>query len=185
MMPIGPLMIEHRLIERMIEVLKQELSRLEKQGEPDPVFIETLVDFIRTYADRCHHGKEEDILFRDLKKKDLSPEHEQVMEELVQEHVQGRELTRRLVEAKRLYLEGDTEALWSIIEGMRSLVDFYPRHIEKEDRHFFMPIMKHFSQEEREALLREEYEFDRKLIHEKYEKVVVEAEQRLRSEKGK
>ena len=36
----------------------------------DPVFIDTAVDFIHTYADRCHHGKEEDILFKALAAKD-------------------------------------------------------------------------------------------------------------------
>jgi hemerythrin-like domain-containing protein len=36
------------------------------------LFIDTAVDFIRTYADRCHHGKEEDILFRNLAKKKTS-----------------------------------------------------------------------------------------------------------------
>ena len=43
--------------------------RLEKNLPPvevDPVFIDTAVDFIRTYADRCHHGKEEDLLFKAL-----------------------------------------------------------------------------------------------------------------------
>lgn len=64
--PIGPLMIEHRLIERMISEMKNETERIRNGEKPDLSFIETAVDFIRTYADACHHGKEEDILFRDL-----------------------------------------------------------------------------------------------------------------------
>jgi len=86
MMPIGPLMIEHRLIERMIEVMKRQLQRWETEGKADSSFIETAVDFIRTYADRCHHGKEEDILFRDLSKKPVSSDHRRIMEELREEH---------------------------------------------------------------------------------------------------
>lgn len=63
-MPIGPLMKKHRLIERMIALMERELFRLKDGKEMDPVFIDVAADFIRTYADRCHHGKEEDILFR-------------------------------------------------------------------------------------------------------------------------
>ncbi|MBD3255222.1 MAG: cation-binding protein, partial [Candidatus Lokiarchaeota archaeon] len=78
MLPIGPLMIEHRLIERMVDVLKAELDKIKKTGEVDPFFIDLSVDFFRTYADETHHGKEEDILFRELKKKSLNPEHEKM-----------------------------------------------------------------------------------------------------------
>lgn len=176
MMPIGPLMIEHRLIERMIGVMKQELQWLEKERKINPVFVETAVDFIRTYADRCHHGKEEDILFRDLKKKTLSPEHRRIMEELIEEHVWGRETTGRLVEANASYLKGDGEALSTIIDCMRSLVEFYPKHIEKEDKLFFIPVMEYFSEEEKDSMLKEGYEFDRNLIHEKYKDLVTQAE---------
>jgi hemerythrin-like domain-containing protein len=83
MMPIGPLMIEHRLIERMIDVMREELNLFEKEKELDSDFVEMGVDFIRTYADRCHHGKEEDILFRELGIKKLKDEHRHTMEELV------------------------------------------------------------------------------------------------------
>lgn len=74
MMPIGPLMIEHRLIERMVKTIKGELRKISEENEVNVIFIDTAVDFFRTYADRCHHGKEEDILFRDLAKKPLSPD---------------------------------------------------------------------------------------------------------------
>ena len=86
MKPIGPLMREHRLIERMLSVFEGETRKMTEKGKVDPLFIDTAVDFIRTYADRTHHGKEEDILFRDLMKKRLSPEHTRIMEELVAEH---------------------------------------------------------------------------------------------------
>ena len=66
MKPIGALMIEHRLIERMIELMRLERESMSKHAKADTHFIEHAVDFIRTYADKCHHGKEEDILFRQL-----------------------------------------------------------------------------------------------------------------------
>jgi hemerythrin-like domain-containing protein len=62
----APLMIEHRLIERMIHVVNHALELVERTKAVDPVFVDLAIDFIRTYADRTHHGKEEDILFRKL-----------------------------------------------------------------------------------------------------------------------
>jgi hemerythrin-like domain-containing protein len=180
MQPIAPLMIEHRLIERMIKAMCEELDRIKATGKADTGFIETAADFIRTYADGCHHGKEEDILFRDLEKKAMTEEHKAIMQELVEEHRWGRKATRELLEAKNRYQQGDTGALSTITDRMKSLVEFYPRHIEKEDRHFFIPVMKYFNESEKDAMLEEEHEFDRQFIHEKYKDVVTEAEERQR-----
>ena len=179
MLPVGPLMIEHRLIERMIEVMKRRLDQWEGEGKADTSFIETAVDFIRTYADRCHHGKEEDILFRDLVNKPISKDHKRVVEELMADHRKGRDLTGKLVEANDAYRNGDDKAVFTIFDCVKSLVEFYPKHIEKEDRHFFIPVMEYFSSEEKEAMLEEEYAFDRELIHEVYRTYVKKAEEGL------
>jgi hemerythrin-like domain-containing protein len=101
-----------------------------------------------------------------------------MMEELIDEHRQGRETIRRLAEACNLYSEGDTSAADDVRAELRWLGEFYPRHIEKEDKHFFLPVMKHFTEQEREAMLGEEYEFDRKLIHEVYGRIVEGFEER-------
>jgi hemerythrin-like domain-containing protein len=172
MMPIGPLMIEHRLIERMVKVIRGELQKISEENEVDVLFIDTAVDFFRTYADRCHHGKEEDILFRDLDKKPLSTEHKKTMQELIQEHVYARKTVGRLVEAKEKYIQHDNNALEDIVAIISELVEFYPKHIEKEDKHFFIPVMKYFTKQEQDDMLQEFWEFDRKLIHEKYKAVV-------------
>lgn len=177
MLPIGPMMIEHRLIERMIKVMNHALLRAEEQRKIDPRFIETATDFIRAYADRCHHGKEEDILFRELRKKKIAPEHQTVMEELIEEHKRGRQVTGRLVEANSRYMKGDEGALPEIFECIRTLIGFYPKHIEKEDKHFFLPIMGYFSKDEKDAMLMEGYRFDADLLHEEYQKIVQEKEQ--------
>ena len=178
MMPIGPLMIEHRLIERMLAVARGELERFWREKRINPEFVMGLVDFIRLYADRCHHGKEEDILFRELAGKPLTEEHRGIVAELVREHQWARQQTREMVEATRRYSEGDQEAYLTVTARLSALTDFYPRHIEKEDQHFFLPAMRYFSEEERDKMLREGIAFDSTLIHEKYKAVVAEAEQR-------
>jgi hemerythrin-like domain-containing protein len=52
----------------------------------------------------------------------------------------------------------------------------FPKHIEKEDKHFFYPILDYFTGKEQDAMLQEFWEFDKKMIHEKYKKVVEEYE---------
>jgi hemerythrin-like domain-containing protein len=134
--------------------------------------VDTAVDFIRVYADRTHHGKEEDIMFRDLRKKKLSDEDLKAMEDLIEEHVFSRNTTKALVEANSRYRKGDKAALAEITACLKTLVDFYPKHIAKEDHEFFPAVRAYFTAQEDRAMLDEFWEFDRKMIHEKYEAVV-------------
>lgn len=171
MLAVYPLMIEHRLIERMISVLRSELGHISDAKNPNLVLVDAAVDFIRTYADRTHHGKEEDILFRDLNRKRLPPAMREVQNDLVREHIFARGETAALVEAKDRHLKGDLGALAEMAAHMRTLVEFYPKHIEKEDESFFIQSMDFFTAEEQQAMLSEFRDFDRRMIHEKYEKV--------------
>ena len=174
--PTGPLVWEHRLIERMIALMREQLELIDETGAIDPHFIDTATDFIRTYADRCHHGKEEDILFRELAKKDLDPALKADMDGLIADHVYGRQTTGRLVAANAAYRAGDAGALTDIRSAIQTLVDFYPGHIAKEDKHFCRPCLAYFSEEEKRAMLAESAEFDAQLIHEKYHSVVAALE---------
>ena len=185
MQPIGPLMIEHRLIERMVTLMRRDLERIRANilVDPefafvDPVFIDVAVDFMRTYADHCHHGKEEDILFAALAKKELAPDLRKILEELTGEHVLAREYTKELVKAKEDYLREEPEAVNQILFCLDRLTAMYPRHILKEDQHFFISAMPYFTPEEKDAMLARMWEFDRKLIHDKYEGTVSAIENR-------
>jgi hemerythrin-like domain-containing protein len=168
----GPLMIEHRLIERMISVIKDVLGKIESKHRVDPMFVDIAVDFIRVYADRTHHGKEEDILFRELNNKPLTAEDRQIMKELIEEHVFGRQTTKALVDANTRYWNGDATALTDIAAKLQTLIEFYPKHIEKEDKVFFPSSRSYFTDKEDQTMLAEFWEFDRKMIHEKYNSVV-------------
>jgi hemerythrin-like domain-containing protein len=59
---------------------------------------------------------------------------------------------------------------------LKALVEFYPKHIEKEDKHFFTPSMECFSPQEQQAMLNDFWDFDRKIIHDHYAKVLDELE---------
>ncbi len=96
MKPVAPLMIEHRLIDRMLALLALEHRRIVESENIDYGFLDVSIDFLKTYVDKYHHGKEEDILFRELDEKPLSPEDRKMLNELIEEHGRTRKAVRRL-----------------------------------------------------------------------------------------
>ena len=176
LLPIEALMNEHRLIERMIPPIRKELLKMEEKAAVDSKFVEIIVDFIRIYADRCHHGKEEGVLFRELSKKPISTEHATMMKGLIEEHVYTRKTTSNLEKANQRYINGDIEAREALGKFLNDLAEFYSKHIEKEDKQFFYPSMEYFSPREQEMMLQEFWDFDRRLVHENYSRVLGELE---------
>lgn len=166
----GLLMIEHRLIEKVLIVAKQKAIST-TEIDYNPIFIETIVDFIKTYADRTHHGKEENILFVELSKKKLDTEDLRIMNELIDEHKQTRAKVKEVVELNEKYKGGDRKVVPMIVDAIIWLAGFYPVHIKKEDAEFFPNAEKYFNKSELDNLLNKFYEFDRNMIHEKYQNV--------------
>lgn len=178
MLPIGPLMIEHRLIEQVIEDVGSELSRLRAGAEPDLTYLATVIDFLRTYADRTHHGKEEDILFAELRERQLEPELADIMQALLADHQRARRATGRLAEAVAVLSAGGKAEVAAIEGPLAELAALYPVHIATEDKHFFKPAMGYFTRREQDDMLRRFREFDGTLIHQRYQRVVETLTQR-------
>lgn len=176
---IGILMYEHQIILRMIAVMRRKAEAVMEGEDIDPVFIATVVDFIRTYADRCHHGKEEAILFDALEAKQLTAEDTAAMGRLVADHVWARGRTAELVDLSARYFAGESALLPEVARKALELASFYPEHIEREDRHFFRTAVGYLAPDEREAISAACREFDRMLIHEKYQSITQDMEHRL------
>jgi hemerythrin-like domain-containing protein len=182
--PTELLMREHRLIERMVVVLADTLQTTHDIEKTDVEIIIAGVEFFEGYADRTHHGKEEDILFEELSNKRLSDADARTMQELMQEHIWTRQVVGRLASANTRYARGDEGALHTMLYEMGRLVPFYPTHIEKEEQHFFGPAMDYFTPAEQQAMLRRLTEFDSRLIHDHYSRTVEEQERRHRVPAG-
>ncbi len=168
MLPIAPLMIEHRVIEKMVAIIENEVDWCDQNSSINIGLVDTVIDFMQNYGDRCHHGKEEEILFRELKKKKMSDEHMAIMNELIDEHRQSKNKVAELTVARDRYIQGDKMALPDIVECLRFLKALYPAHIEREDKIFFQPSMEYFSAREKDEMLKQEIEFDRHIIHRIY-----------------
>lgn len=172
MLAAGPLMIEHRVIERMIKILERAADAAGGSRGFLPGLIETALDFLGNYADRCHHGKEEGILFAELDKKPLKAQHRKLLGELLNEHEEARKLTASLALLAMQAKPGDAAAVTAMQSKIRELVSLYKTHIEKEDKRFFIPVMEYFSSKAQSRLLESFCGFDSGLVHEQYSKVL-------------
>jgi hemerythrin-like domain-containing protein len=169
-------MREHRLIERMVNLLQEEFKKGGDGTEIDPDFIATAVDFFKVYADRTHHGKEEDILFRELSDKDLSQKHKEMMNQLLEDHRTARKLVGAIAASNHSYINGEAYSQQRLKEASQDLVELYTTHIHTEDKEFFYPIMDYFTEEEQDNMLQEFWDFDKHMTHERYNQLVERCE---------
>lgn len=54
----------HKAIKSMLEVLEKVCEELELGEKVDLKHLRRILDFMKTFADKCHHGEEEDLLFQ-------------------------------------------------------------------------------------------------------------------------
>lgn len=91
---------EHEALLHALELLdhlSQRLRHPERGQTVDPQDLERLTGFFREFADRCHHGKEEDLLFPALGQAGLVPP-DALQQALLDEHEQGRQALRAMQE---------------------------------------------------------------------------------------
>ncbi len=166
------------MIEKMLYLFKVEIKKIHEENLVNTMFIDLATDFIKTYADLTHHGKEEKILFRELAGKKLLPEQAKIMNELLADHDVVRTSSNRLLDAKKRYLHGE-DTSQEIISILKDLAQFYAGHIEKEEERFFVSVADYFSDAERERIANEFGEFDRNVIHWKYRRAATSLEERM------
>ncbi|MGB5137147.1 MAG: hemerythrin domain-containing protein, partial [Candidatus Zixiibacteriota bacterium] len=93
---------------------------------------EKIVDFIRSFADGCHHGKEESHLFVALEAEGASRESGPVGM-MLHEHELGRALVKQMADNIVGASKGDEASLSSYINGAVGYVQLLRAHIQKED----------------------------------------------------
>ncbi len=123
---------EHRLIIRMLAILEKNAALTEAGAFADYRFYLDAVDFIRNYADRYHHAKEEDILFEALVANGM-PRHNSPVAAMLMEHDQGRAYVQAMETAARNALAGKEGMDGTIAENAAGYLALLREHIAKED----------------------------------------------------
>ena len=129
---IDILIAEHKVILQVVDGL-QKLSKVLRTGLPvDIALLRDAVTFMREYADHCHHGKEEDLLFPAFIEHGVPPQGCPIAA-LLHEHKAGRELVGRLENAIEDYQKSESGAGEAVTAAIDGIVKLYPNHIWKED----------------------------------------------------
>jgi hemerythrin-like domain-containing protein len=119
--PLKALVEEHRLIKRWLALIPEVIMHIDLESEEDRRLVLQGVDFIRSYADRYHHAKEEEILFKYFDQK------LDILKVMYEDHAQGRSHAKAIAEAVE---RRDREVLGDHLKAYRELL---AEHIRKED----------------------------------------------------
>jgi len=131
--PIEILMKEHRLIEQVLGSLETYAAEAETGLAMDRPVVADYAAFFRGFADACHHGKEEDILFQRMIERGM-PRESGPLAVMLHEHQVGRRHVGALHQVgEGAGLLGVVERQ-SVLENAAGFVPLLRTHILKEDR---------------------------------------------------
>lgn len=133
--PTGVLREEHRTILRVLDVLEHLLDQ-GREGDWDLDALEDCVAFFRLFADACHHGKEEDLLFPELESRGM-PREGGPIGVMLMEHRQGRNFVSQMARSIERLRSGDEEERMRLENAGRGYVSLLRNHIVKEDNVLF------------------------------------------------
>ncbi|MCC6406130.1 MAG: hemerythrin domain-containing protein [Planctomycetes bacterium] len=146
MKPTDILSAEHRVIEVVLDALEHLIVDTRRTGVLELESAKSALKFIRTFADRCHHGKEEDLLFTKIYERGM-PRGVGPVAVMLDEHELGRRYVRDMLAAVDAFERGDHAAARPFADHAADYVELLRDHIAKEDGVLF-PMA--------EAMLRDE-----------------------------
>ena len=138
---------EHENILKVVSALEFKIEQL-KDKDIDPTFFKKVIDFIRNYADKFHHAKEEDILFKEFNKcAEEGCVHCNPVEQMLIEHDEG----RRNVKLMESGLNEKNKS--KLIEGANGYIELIREHIFKEDNILYPMVDEALSTEVKKTML--------------------------------
>jgi len=174
--PTALLSDEHRVIERVLAALERLTEK------PAIEFVEAwrkALDFIRHFADQCHHLKEEKILFPAMEAHGIPNEGGPIGMMLL-EHQEARSYVAAMFDALGKIAAGDPSAQSVLIDNAKQYLRLLHEHIQKEDDVLFRMADEVIPEDEQRQLLKsfETHEAEEMGagVHEKYLKIAAELE---------
>jgi hemerythrin-like domain-containing protein len=156
--PTQVLKDEHALILEALDAIERKVTALEAGAAPDRGYFEKAVQFLRTFADQCHHGKEENLLFKTMVDRGF-PRQGGPIAVMLHEHETGRSFIRGIAEGAAA-VGTDPGAAKKIIENGRGYIGLLRAHIDKENHVLFPMADNVLSSEDQEHLGKEFERFE-------------------------
>ncbi len=154
MKPTEILKEEHGGINLMFRILYEIVYTIKGGDDPDFEVLGKSIEFLKVFADRCHHGKEEDLLFPALLG---NPDAEKIIEGLLVDHERGRSYVAGMESSLKKWKDGEKGAGERWIVFMEGYLKLLREHIRREDEELW-PLADRLLPAEKEATLIEEFE---------------------------
>jgi len=142
---------EHDAILRMLGVTDEVVRRMEAGGAVEPRILTGLLEFFRLFADQCHHGKEEDLLFPKLQQKGM-PRDAGPIGVMLLEHDQGRAFVRQMAQSAEDYAKGQAGAAARWTAAASGYASLLREHIYKENEILFVMAERMLTAQEQQEL---------------------------------
>ncbi|MBI5359089.1 MAG: hemerythrin domain-containing protein [Planctomycetes bacterium] len=163
MRPTELLKEDHKVILRMIAVMKKAADDVIGGGGLNVEHLERMVDFIRTFADKCHHGKEEDLLFVEMERYGI-PKEGGPIGVMLEEHIAGRNYVKGMAEGIDEIKAGKKGGNKKFAENARGYASLLTQHIDKEDNILYMMADMHLDRNADEKLLAKFEKVEKKIM---------------------
>lgn len=129
---IDELKRDHLVIQQVVAGMSAVAELIDSGKQVDASVLADLVQFLRVFADQCHHEKEDQYLFPLLATKaNVSTRRE--LESLEREHRSAKQLVAQLAKVAVAYVHDPAVVRYRVIDLLQQLVELYPAHIWKED----------------------------------------------------
>ena len=151
--PTDQLKAEHEKILIFLGILQRICAGLEAKRDINPRYLGQVIEFIKIFVDKFHHGKEEDLLFPEMRKIGVRRESGRISELMI-DHIKGRSLVREMNLAALRYGKYDREAPALFVERAKSYISLLIEHIRKEDETYFPMVEKALSEKQKKELLK-------------------------------
>lgn len=151
MTPTEVLIHEHKIIALVLDAAEREAASIRTTGNIHADTIRKMVDFFRTFADRCHHAKEENHLFRMMHERGF-PMESGPLAVMLSEHEEGRSRVREIDRLLPLAQKGDQSALNTVARLLSEYAELLRSHIGKEDNVLYPMAENILSQEDMDTL---------------------------------
>ncbi|MEK7142794.1 MAG: hemerythrin domain-containing protein [Patescibacteria group bacterium] len=146
MTPTEQLRNEHQAVLLALDILEKICQKLEAGEKLAPKHQEEILEFIKIFIDKCHHGKEEGLLFPAMEKVGI-PKEQGPIGMMIKEHDMGREFVRGMSE--------NISNPEKFIGNARGYIELLRQHIEKENNILYEMADMHISQTKNNELLKE------------------------------
>ncbi|MBM7685842.1 hemerythrin domain-containing protein [Defluviitalea raffinosedens] len=141
------LMEEHKNIKRALTCIRKLCIAILNGKAVDTTLFYQIIDFVRNYADRHHHSKEETILFKKMSDELGERIANGPIYGMLAEHDLGRLFMMNLENALKEIEKDNLDARVDVIANAIAYTDLLHRHIQKEDTAIYTFAQKQLSDE--------------------------------------